>query len=249
MRATHVKPSAIFSGSSGSPLFVLRLLALGALLLPGASAQATLAGFEEPHRGSDRVWEFRVTPEEAGADRAIVYRNAPRSPFGLIVYDENGDEVFAKNGTRGVQTLPALDAATYRFFVRGTGEFQVTEKTLRGSLEPRERNATLEGIDAYVLAPAETFNVTIEGNVNVEWWDLTGSAFDLAAPFTRTADPGGLYVLTFHGDAGAPYSMRFVPGTLVEEPDAEAPFAPWLAAAAIAGAATIMRGTRRRGGG
>lgn len=206
---------------------VLRLLALSALLVPVAAAQETLGDLEEPHAGLDKIWTVRVTPDEANASRALIYRNAPRSPFGLVVYDASGHEVFAKNGTRGVQTLPALPAGDHRFFVRGTGEFQATEKTLGRDPQRMSVNATLERTDAYVLTPQKSVNVSIEGAVRVEWYDLTGGPADVTPPFTRLADPGGVYILTVRGDQGTAYSIALADAATPEPMDhADTPSAP-----------------------
>ncbi|HVM45622.1 MAG TPA: hypothetical protein VM582_06775 [Candidatus Thermoplasmatota archaeon] len=185
------------------PLLLLALL----LAAPLAAAQATLESLEEPHAGIDKVWPIVVTEEQAGKQRPVVFRNAPTTPFTLVVYDATGTEVYERRGTRGVQTLPALDAGEYRFFVRGPGAFQVTMRAFeRDGLE--DFDGALGGTaDAFVLAPSRDYNVTFTGSVRVEWWDMTSTPEDLTPPAERAARKGGAYVITVRGDDATPYAI------------------------------------------
>lgn len=244
MHPAHVKSSAGFLADGPRGPRVSRLILMVVLLLPVAAAQETLADLEEPHRGTDKVWEVTVTPEEADKARALIYRNGPRSVFGLIVYDASGAEIFSKNGTRGVQTLPALPQGAYRFFVRGSGAFQVTDKIVGRTVEAPLDDVGLAGTDAYVLSPRVAENVTIDGSVHVEWWDLTDNAVDLAAPFTRHADPGGVYILTIRGDEGALYSLTLVEAEAPPTPPSGTPAPWWLALLGLLGVAVARRRAR-----
>lgn len=186
------------------------LVLLLSLALPYASARETLADLEEPHTGDDKLWDVTVLPEEAGKPRALVFRNPVRNPFGFVIYNGTGsEESFVKNGSRGVQTLPALAAGDYRFFVRGAGSFQVTDRTLaRGTGDPNV-STTLSGTtDAYVLAVGKAYTVRFEGDVTVEWFDMTKSPDTFEAPAERESAPGGAYVVTVRGAEGAAYAIK-----------------------------------------
>lgn len=216
------------------------LLAL-VLLAPIASAQETLDSLEEPHGGTDKVWDIVVEPDEAGEARAIVFRNPLGRVFTLVIYDANGTEVFIKNGTRGIQTLPPLSPGPHRFFVRGEGEFQVTDKAFELILKVDAVNTTLEGTDAYVLAPSRPYDVSVTGDVRLEWWPLTESKQEVALPFARSVDKGNAYVMTIRGAEGAAYSITLTPG------QAPAPTneAPGLGAAALVALLALVALTRR----
>lgn len=230
------------------PLFLLALV----LLAPLASAE-TLANFEEPRKGVDALYPFTISNDEANEPRAVIFRNAPTRGFGLILYDDKGEEVWIKNGTRGVQTFPGFPAGNYRFFIRGDGWFQVADKFLDRKDHPTiphvlNTTATLEGTDAYVIAPSRNWTIDISGNVSVEYWDMTGISENLTAPFNRTARLGSVYVLTVRGEEGAPYSIGFTPVDLPPpEPrrnDSPAPALP-LALGAVAAAFALVRFRRR----
>lgn len=217
---------------------MLRLVVLALVLLtPLAAAAETLASLEEPHEGTDRVWDVTILQEEADKPHALVFRNAPGSGFGLVVYDATGAEVFVRNGSRGIQTLPAFPAGEYRFFVRGHGEFQVTDKAWEKLLQGNV-SAQLRGTDAYIMSPSRPYEMAFEGPVQVEWWDMTGAPETLAPPANRTVKLGGAYVITVRGDEGASYSitLREPVTQVVETP------APALAATLVAlGALAVLR--------
>lgn len=229
---------SLSGGARGA--FVLRLVVLALVLFtPLAAAAETLASLEEPHEGTDKVWDVTILHEEADTPRALIFRNAPGSGFGLTIYDTTGAEVFVRNGSRGIQTLPALPAGEYRFFVRGHGEFQVTdkawEKLLQGNVSTQ-----LRGTDAYIMSPTRPYEMAFEGPVQVEWWDMTGAPEPLTPPATRSVKLGGAYVITVRGDEGASYAI-----TLTEaEPEVVETPAPAAAAALIALAA--LAAFRRR---
>lgn len=190
---------------------VLRALVLALILAaPLASGKDTLSSLEEPRKGADQVWDVTITAEEAARTNLVVFRNAPSAVFGLIVYDANGTEVYVKNGTRGLQTLPKLAAGDYRFFVRGSGEFQVTEKGLERLLTGNV-STTLAGTDAYVLAPSRHYRIDFAGDVDVEFWNMVEAKEQLEAPFSRNATQGGAYVFTVRGAEGTPYSLTLTP--------------------------------------
>lgn len=190
------------------------------LLLPTAVAVESLADFEEPHQGTDKVWDLVVTQDEANARRALVYRNTVGHPFGFIIYDASGAEIFIKNGSRGVQTFPALEAGEYKLFVRGSGEFQVTEKAFERTLTENNISTTLRGTDAYVLSAGRYWQVDFTGDVRIEWWSLTGVPEIVVPPTNRTAEVGQAYVMTVRGDPGAPYTITLNP---VDAPVKESP--------------------------
>ena len=227
--------------SAGVLRALLPLLLL--LVVPLAAAQETLASLEEPRRGTDEVFPVTVTAEEAGRPHLIVFRNSPSSVFGVTVYDAQGKTVYAQNGTRGVQTLPNLTAGEYRFFLSRTGEFQVTDKAWEVYLQG-DQQTTLRGTDAYVLAPQRPYNVSIEGNVTVEWWDLLGpSPETVGEGATREAKARGAYVLTVRGAEGTPYAIRLAPGVEAPgpTPTAEAPLPALVALGAAAVAVALKR--------
>lgn len=222
---------------------MLRAALLLALVLaaPLASAQATLASLEEPHKGLDQVWPVTVTQEESARTNLAIFRNAPTSRFGLIIYDSTGAEVYVQNGTRGIQTLPSLAPGDYRFFVRGQGEFQVTEKGLE-KLIPGNVSTNLRGADAYVLSPSRAYRLEVAGNVSAEFWNLIAEKEQLQAPFARDVTKGGAYVITVRGAEDTPYTLTLVP--------TEAPptgnEAPGLGVAALALALGVAIALRRR---
>lgn len=186
---------------------MLRLVVLALVLLtPFATAAETLASFEEPHAGTDKVWDVTVLHEEENEPRALVFRNRPGAGFGLVVYDSTGAEVFVRNGSRGIQTLPGLAAGEYRFFVRGEGEFQVTEKAWERTVHDNV-STTLQGTDAYILSPTKAYEVAFTGPVQVEWWDMTATPEALTPPDARQAQVGGAYVMTVRGAEGAAYAI------------------------------------------
>lgn len=221
------------------------------LLAPVASAE-TLSSFEEPRKGVDALYPFDVTADEAGEARAVIYRNTPGRVFGLVVYDDTGKEIWVKNGTRGIQTLPAFSEGRYSFFIRGDGAFQVTDKFLdrKGHATiPYVLNTTarLDGTDAYAMAPSQNWTLDVEGNVTVEFWDLSGPSENLTAPFNRTMRWGSAYVLTVRGADDEAYTLGFTPTTLPppEPKETPAPALP-LAFAAVALALVAGRRLRRR---
>jgi MYXO-CTERM domain-containing protein len=228
-------------GAARAPVLRWVLLAL-VLLAPVASAQETLDSLEEPHAGTDRTWEIVVEPDEAGEARALVFRNPVGKTFTLVIYDANGTEIFIRNGTRGIQTLPGLSAGPHRFFVRGEGEFQVTNKAFERILKVDAVNATLEGTDAYILAPSKPYDVRVEGDVRLEWWPLAGEADEPPLPLTRAAATGNGYVFTLRGDEGAAYSISLTPG---EAPATATNEAPGPGALALAALVAIVALTRR----
>lgn len=226
-------------------------LLLLVLLAPAASA-ATLADFEEPHEGLDKVYPFDLTAEDAEKPHAVVFRSTPGKPFGLQIVDAKGTEMWIKNGSRGIQTFPTLEPGPYRFVLRGQGSFQVTDKMLDRRDHPiiphvLNVSPTLEGpADAYVLAPSSNWTLDVGGNVTVEYWDLAGAAETVQAPFNRTARWGSAYVLTVRGEPGTPYTIGFTPTTLPERArDAPGPALP-LAIAAVGLALLAGRRLRRR---
>ena len=191
---------------------VLRFAMLAlVILLPTAAAAETLVGLEAPHSGTEKIWDVTVLASEARKPYALIYRNLPSQPFGIVVYDAEGAEVFAKNGTRGIQTLPPLEPGPYRFFVRGTGAFQVTDRAFeRNNLS--NVTTTLGGTaDAYVHSPTKHYDVAFTGDVDVEWWDLTGAPETFRAPASRTASVGKAYVTTVSGAEGAAYTITLTP--------------------------------------
>lgn len=214
-------PASWRLGSRGARLALVALI----LAAPQVAAQDTLDAFEEPHVGVDKVWTFTVLPEEANKPRPLVYRNGARSAFNLTLYDAQGGIAFAQNGARGLQTLPGLDAGDYRFFLRGSGEFQVTGKYYANRQpEPRVEGA-LHGSDAYALIFPNWTMVAIEGNVRASWWDLTAGESVIPAGGNVTATASVPYVLTLRGDEGAPYTVMFTPvdAPPQAEEEAEAP--------------------------
>lgn len=229
------------------PLALFLLLVLASA--PSAAAR-TLSDFEEPYRGSDvsgGVVAFTVTEEEADTQRALIYRNDPRSAFNLSIVDEAGEVVYSKRGTRGVQTLPGLAAGDYRFTIGGEGEFQVTEKAVR---ELGTHEATLGGgADAYIVALPVWANVTVRGDVVAEAWNL--QAFEpvtLAPNGTVLAPGGGAVVLTLRGESGAPYSIDVeeaaAPPSTRGAGSEETP-APALLSVLLAGAGAALARARR----
>lgn len=220
----------------------LLLLALVALA-PAAAAQAeTLASFEEPHRGVDAVWDFTVLQEEAGEQRALIFRNPVGAGMGIVIFDSTGKEIFTKNGSRGIQTLPNLTPGNYRFFVRGSGEFQVTEKAFERTIEGNV-STTLRGADAYVLTPTRHYQVQLDGDVEAEFWDMTARAETLTPPAARDVKPGKAYILTVRGDEGAQYGIRLTPTDAPAEENGTPGLAPLLAVLAVALVARLTRRT------
>lgn len=225
-----------------------RIAAVGLLLLvPTVSAIDTLASLEEPHAGVDKSWDILVAPEETSTARAVIFRNSIGADFNLSVYDAQGEIVYGQTGGRGVQNLPPLAATKHTFFIRGRGEFQVTEKFVaRRDPDPRVE-ATLEGTDAYLYIVPNWTMLQLEGNVRGAWWELTGDETDIAPGENRTLEPGAGYVLTVRGDEGASYvilASRTEAPPLTPTPSAEAPGLPL--AALIAGLALAALASRRR---
>ncbi|HUR69086.1 MAG TPA: hypothetical protein VM370_07550 [Candidatus Thermoplasmatota archaeon] len=192
---------------------MLRWLALLILLAPVAAAQQaeTLASWEEPHKGTDKVWDLIVTQEEAGAQRALIYLNPPSIRFSFVIYDVNGTEIFVKNGTLGIQTLPALKPGPYKFFIRGSGEIQITEKAFERVLKENNVSARLRGTDAYVLAPSQFYDVGFTGDVRVDWLAVSGPHEELTPPFTKAAAIGDAYIFTIRGEEATPYTVTLTP--------------------------------------
>lgn len=213
------------------------------LLSPTALAAESLSDLEEPHKGTDKVWDVTVTNAEANARRVLIYRNEVGHGFGLIIYDSTGAEIFVKNGTRGLQTLPELAAGEYKFFVRGAGEFQVTDKAFERIIKENNVSTTLRGTDAYVLSPSRYWKVDFTGDVTVEWWALTEKAESLTSPVNRTAQAGQGYVMTLRGAEGTPYTISMTP---TDAPVTESPSIGLVALlAGVVGVALAARFTRR----
>lgn len=194
------------------PSGVLRsLVALALLLLaPVASAADTLTTFQEPREGIDQVFPFTLLPEEAERPHALIYRNAIRSPFNLTILDEAGVEVFGKAGGRGAINFPELAPGEYRFFVRGSGEFQVTDQFYIGTAPPESLSENLTGTDAYVFALPDWYNLTLEGNVSAELFEVAGGKGTLSTPLRFTIAPRSPVVLTLRGEEGAAYTFSTV---------------------------------------
>lgn len=189
------------------------LLLLATMLAPGALAQAptmSLDDFEEPQTGEERTWKFTVDADEAGSTRAVVFRNVPGNSFGLLLLDNGGNTRFERNGSRGIQTLPALAEGQYTFFVRfREGTFQVVEHAF-GVTTNDSVSANLTGTtDAYVVTASKHYDVTITGDVDVEWFDLRIVAPEtLETPVTRATAAGAPYVITLRGADGTPYAIQ-----------------------------------------
>lgn len=199
---------------------VLLALLLLVLLAPSGSAQLTLSldDLEEPQKlPADGNIRVIVTEEQANEARAILFRNPIRSGFGLAVIDPAGRTVYEDNGSRGVQTLPPLPAGTYTFLVRfREGEFQVVRPAFGVNLNESTNGSIVGRADAYVVAVRSGFNFTVSGEVEAEWFDIRMTdAEHPTLPFTRTAVPGGAYVLTIRGAEGTPYDIRVEPTTYV----------------------------------
>lgn len=217
------------------------------LLLAPLAGAATLADFEKPYRGapeSGGVIPFTVTEEEAGEMRILIYRNSPTRVFNLSVVGESGKTVFEKAGTRGVQTLPALEAGNYRFAItRAPGEFQLTTRDLSKLLPVEE---TLRGpADAFVFVAENRLNLTFEGNVTIEAFNLQKTPETHPANTTLTIEKREVFVFTLTGEEGTPYSI-----TKEDLPDAPPPAnetpAPGLAALALAAFVAMRARGRRR---
>jgi hypothetical protein len=200
------------AAARASPLLLLCLL-----LVPHGAAQSsvrTLADLEEPILGEDLVVDFTVTPEEAGTPGIAIFLNPPGKPFGLVVYRQDGTEAYVKNGTRGAQPFPALDAGPHKLYLRGAGAVQITRThldRLGGGPEVTEVNGTLRGTDAYLLAPTRGWTLHVEGDVRVELRDLGGATRQLATPVSENVSRGGVYVLSVRGDEGTPYRAWLEP--------------------------------------
>jgi len=196
------------------------------LFVPSVHAQ-TLDSFQAVHEGTDKVFPFVVTPDQADESRVIVFRNGLSEPFGLLVYDKNGTTIYERNGTRGLQTLPALAAGQYRFFVRGTGTFQVTPHVLDRETDTmmlvRDVDATLNQTTAWVLFPTRDWNVSIMGDLHIENFRLANTTVTFDAPVVIPAVESRPIVLTLTGEAGAAYSIRFEEADF---PDPDAPATP-----------------------
>lgn len=245
------------------------LALLPALLLPLAahpglaqSSVRTLSDLEEPLVGEDLVVDFVVTSGEAGQPGIVVFLNPPGKPFGLVVYRQDGTEAYVKNGTRGIQPFPALDAGPHKLHLRGGGAVQITRgylDRLGANPQVREANGTIRGTDAYVLAPTRGWVLHVEGDVRAELRDLGGTTRTLPAPVAEGVTRGGAYVLSLRAPDGTPYRVWLEPtgpepatletgggdGADHEAGHADAPGpGPLLLALALAGAALVLR--RRR---
>lgn len=223
------------------------LLLVCATCLPHANAQTseTLASLEEPHEGSDRVWDITVTEDEADEDRILIYRNQVGKRFNVSITNAEGKEIFTKRGDRGVQTLPGLPAGQYKFFVRGTGAFQVTDKGFGKTIPEGNVSANLSGTDAYVLTSQKYYNVSFTGNVSVEWLSLVSSPDGFEAPGMRLAQAGLPYIITLRGNEDAPYTISFdlAPAPPTVEKDTPAPGMALVVFAALGGAFLLRRRT------
>lgn len=229
----------------------LALAALLVLALPVASAQATLASLEEPHRAGPedvlgKIWNITVLPEES-EQRALIFRNSPTSGFRVEVYDSAGAVVYNKTLGRGVQTLPALEPGEYRFRAQSLGapelSFQVTEKVFERTVHGNV-STQLNGTDAYILSSQRSFNVTFTGDVEVEWMSLGAPTADTLPPGeAREAIARGAYVFTIRGAEGTPYGITLdeIETPAREAPPSETPLAAWGALAGLAAAAAMAR--------
>lgn len=216
-------------------------------LLPTAAAVDTLATFEAPHGGSDKLFPFVMLREEAGHQHGLIYRNSAVVKFTLDVVAANGTVVFHKNGTRGIQTLPDLEPGDYTFHVHGDnpGSFQVTDRVLDVFRNNTTTDVTtrLSGeADAYILTASRNWYVKLSGSVDVEWFDLTTpAARKLIIPANETADVSKAYILTVTGHDGAPYEIHLYPREVSKG-------APGLAPIAFLGALLLATAFRRRRG-
>lgn len=240
-------------------LVLLLLLGSGGLAsLAGAASARTLLDFEEPVVAQSEVLDFTVTPEEAGQPAVVVFLGDPARAFGLSLYRPDGTIAYERNASRGIQALPALQEGVHKFFVRGEGAFQVTNRSLDrlgGRPAVTDANETLQGgADAWVLVPTRAWNLRVEGNVTAELRDLGGATRQLAPAASTSVSQGAAYVLTLRGANGTAYRAWLEPvgadpgptgGGRVDGPPSETP-APGLLVLALAfvGAAHALR--RRR---
>lgn len=188
------------------PLALLAL-ALLALAAPIASAGSPLGDLDEPHSGTNVTWDVTVRPEEAGRPYTIIFRNAITETFRMVVYDPAGLVQYTKDASRGAEAMPDLVEGTHRFQIIGNGSFQVTPYVLdRGNLT--DFDGTLTGrTDAFVLPGTRAYNVSITGDVDVEWWPLLSDPQQIETPATLTTEARGAYVITVRGEPGTPYAI------------------------------------------
>lgn len=229
-----------------------RALVLLALLplAPLASAQGTLtlAQLEEPRKGVDATWSVVVTEEDRAIPRAVVYRNVPGNPFGLVVLDGAGNTLFERNGSRGIQTLPILQPGTYTFLVRfREGEFQVIEPAFGRTLNESVNASISDGTDAYVIAASRHYEFEVTGAVSVEWFDLQAAGPEaLSTPVTRVAGAGKAYVLTLRGAEGAPYGIALRETDVAPTTPTMTEETPGLPMLALLGVVALLAVVRRR---
>lgn len=213
----------------------LVLVAFLALLtaLPSALAVDTLASFQEPRTGTDQVFDFLVQGDEARNASAVLFLNPTKSSFEILVYAENGTVMFDHRGGRGIQTLPPLEPGRYRFFLRGAGTFAATSRHLaalnnRTPLVTDVERKLAEPAEGYVFVPLQPYEVHVDGNVTVDWMDMTkpdvaSGTEHLATPVNRTVPIGKPAYLLVRGAVGTPYTVHLNETTL---PDAPTPSSP-----------------------
>jgi hypothetical protein len=178
----------------------------------------------------------------ANASRAIV-------PFAAIVppaLASPRDVDCARFGTTD-QHDRALAPGSYTISLRGSGAFQLTDK----SLDPAGNATVNASMDATTVAwtftPTNRTFVDFAGPVSVEEYDFTtdtNGAHSWTTPATLTAEPGGSYVYTLRGAPGASYTIAMRPAGAAAVP-ARVDGAPIAGVLAVAAAATILLGRRR----
>lgn len=209
----------------------------------------SIVDLQEPRTAADQVWDFVVEGDEANVQHVVLFLNPLTiAAFDVTVYAPNGTKVFYHHGQRGVQTIPALPAGTYRIGVTGSGTFLVTRHYLdtanqevredgvlvRKNVTTTDVNRTLQGTEAWLLVPTRPWNVQVEGNVSVQWaplnlGDPVHAGARLDTPVNRTAEYPIPTLLLVRGAAGTRYSIHL-------EPAPNAP--PTASSAAPPGAAT-----------
>jgi len=227
---------------------------------PAALAEDTLTSFETPHQGKDAQWTFLVEGREAYNASAVVFLNAVRSPFEIMVRAQNGTTMFDQKGARGIQTLPPLAPGRYTVVVKGDGTFSITQRYLDAAGTAggvTDVNATLGATQGWVIVPSQAWRVFVNGSVSVDWDDLVtagGSANleRLEAPLNHTILAGRPAFLLLRGDPGSAYSIHLEPApdlaAAASAPPAAKTPGPTLALVACATllALALRRGLGRR---
>lgn len=232
-----------FGGRDAGRRVRLAPLLLALVLVPAASA-SSLHDFERLHQADvDASWPFTVGASDVGQAHAIVFRgiNTPNKlvTFSILVCDDQGREVWWKNGSRSIDKFPdivppalasprgvdcgkhgtsdegearTMGPGNYTMVLAGRGAFQVTDKFLeRGG--NTSVNATLHApADVWAITPTRAYFVDVTGSgISVEQSDLGENVHDWSTPASLLVQANQSYAFTVTGGEGATYSMTLRP--------------------------------------